>query len=1428
MFKKSIFLLFILLTGFQLSAHPYRISYLTAEDGLSRNFIDHIFRDSRGFMWFSTSKGLDRYDGYEFIHFDSRHAVNPLVSDNVHCVSEDVHGNLWIGTENGLYFLNYTSGKITNAPVKLKSRLSALSGSINFIIPDEQKNLWIGSNNSILLISFVNNEPQIQEVYSSVIPIGSLLIYEENILVGAGNEIFRLIKKEGGTYQRVNAGDRLKQLAGTVLKMYYDNGLIWIGTNTGLYKYEPTTERIQSYKANGAPGQLSSDFITDIAKIRDGQLMVGTLIGLNTYDYLTDKFTVITSEPDGRNFPLSNNFVNCLLVDNDKIWVGTEKGGVNLLIPSQSVFTNFEHSATNAGTLSPNPVNAIYEDNDGDLMVGTVEGGLNILRKGATGFQHFYAEASPASLSHNSVSYICQDFNGDYWIGTWGRGLNKLNKNNKLNPRFTQFANNGNSTDLESNFVSYVVSDANNRGIWIGTLTGVDFMDVASGKITHIMKHLPADKRIANVTGMALDSKNRLWIGTGAGLYCVLLNETNLKTNKISFRYFRYLLTNPGSKIIEKINCILETKEKKIWFGSYGNGIYRLDEENGEMHFTNFDESKGLLDNVVYSMLEDETGTIWMSTDKGLCAFDDQKNSIRSYIKSDGLISNQFYWNASCKGHDGKMYFGSIAGMTVFDPLKAIPVNIKNTTTISRIRILNDDIYPARVSIPGNMLTFDGSKLTGIRIHESDKAFSVEFSALNYMQADKIKYAYRLKGFDNNWTEVSSERRFAGFTNIKNGKYELEVKCTNADGSWSDQMTVLKITVIPPFYKTWWFILFLAITLVYATYRFYKYRIQSLRLQEAHLRQLVDERTHEIEQQKEQLSEQAIQLQSNVKMLMKHQDEVSRQNEMLVEQNQKITHQKEELEELTRKLEEATIDKIGFFTNITHEFRTPITLILGPVERALKLSTNPKVLEQLNIVRRNSRLLLSLINQLMDFRKVESGKMELTKSQQNFVEFLDDLILPFEDLVKDRGISFSKQYRIHPPEFMFDKDNLQKVIGNLLSNAIKFTPDFGQITVVASTYTDKKDHKEKLYLAVKDTGKGISEDEKEKLFDRFYQSRQNMAYSGSGQSGTGIGLYLCKQIIELHNGKIEAMNRHDGGSCFRFIIPIERRLSTVVSVDGKVREMIVESNSSENDSISGEMAKGKPVLLIVEDNSDMRQYIRSIMTPDYNVLEAPNGVVGLEITNRYQPDLIISDIMMPEMDGMEFCKRVKTNFTTSHIPVVLLTAKSSTDTQIESFHLGADAFLVKPFDEDLLKAIIANLSEKRKKMQLNFAESMDVEALNIDDESLDKKFMDKAMRILKENYTNPDFDVTEFIDAMGISRSLLHKKLTNLAGQSASRFIRIFRLNIGRELLIKNRVSHAMNISEIAYEVGFNDPKYFTRCFTKHFGTQPSTFMDEE
>jgi signal transduction histidine kinase/ligand-binding sensor domain-containing protein/DNA-binding response OmpR family regulator len=1371
------------------NAQVYKVNYLTADDGLSRNLVNHIYKDSKGFMWFATSKGLDRYDGYDFLHYNSTQQERYLPADVVNCMVEDSSGDYWIGTEEGLFFLCFRSGLISRASEVISTEYDYLLKNILFLKTDADGTIWIGHTLGLSTLKTSQRAYKIQLVHETT-HLADVLIYENYLYVAEENAVFRLVKDSRNQYSRVQAERQLVGLSAVVNTLFHDNSFIWIGTGHGLYRYEPISGDLRRFQQTANATSLSSNVITQIQRGKNGSLLVGTLIGLNVYDYQTNQFRRITSESTGSNEVLNNNFISALFVDDNLIWIGTEKGGVNLLSPDQQFFTHFVHSPTNRRSLSPNPVNAIYEDHDGDLLVGTVEGGLNIRKKGSSDFLHILAdEQSRTSLSHNSVSAITQDYNNDYWIATWGRGLNFLEHKNKLNPIFEQFmVHNANEDNLSSNFVSALVSDSLHKGIWVGTRSGVDFISLPDRRIYHLFSGLPILNDLRYVTGMYIDNLFRLWLGTANGLFMVDLKKSDIRAKSFTYEYFHYELSNPGSGKIEKINCILQARDGTMWFGSNGHGIYFLTEFAGKYRFTKIDESMGLIDNVVYGMLEDEAGNLWLSTDRGLCAFNPLHLTFRNFTTDDGLISNQFYWDAYHQGKDGRIYVGHVAGLTVFEPLRYTVHSSVNEVSITRISVLNENIYPPRPDLRQKYLQFDKSnRLKVLRLHESDKTFNIEFSALSYVLPHKIKYAYRLKGFENEWQEVKSNRRFANFTNISFGNYTLELRCTNADGTWSDHITTLDIKVVPPFYKSVWFLIFMSALLGYGVYKILTYRIRMLKNQEIQLKAMVEERTQQIEEQKIKLEIQA------------------------------------------QKVQEATFDKISFFTNITHEFRTPITLIMGPVERSLKLSTNPKVIEQLEIVRRNSKLLLSLVNQLMDFRKIESDKMDLFKAYHDVLEFLDDIILPFDDMAKDRGVRIHKQFRIPTPELFFDKDSLQKVITNLLSNALKFTPDKGVITILASVFTDKSDKKEKLYMAVKNTGSSIPEDELEKIFDRFYQSKSTKKQMGYGQSGTGIGLFLCKRLIELNHGKIEAMNLHDSGVSFRFVIPVERPNTgieeSIKPVEKFTNEHIVEAEMLSSTNTG---TKLKPTLLIVEDNPDMRQFIRLLMLNDFDVLEAYNGVSGLEITNRYQPDIILSDIMMPDMDGLEFCKQVKSNFATSHIPVVMLTAKTATETQIESLKSGADSYLTKPFDEELLKAVIKNLNEKKAKIQNSFAENMDTSVLNFNNESHDKKFLDKALDILKKNYTNPDFDVTEFIDSMAISRSLLHKKLTTLAGQSASRFIRTYRLNMAREILVKNRESHAMNISEIAYQVGFNDPKYFTRCFTKHFGTQPSTFMEEK
>ena len=623
-------------------------------------------------------------------------------------------------------------------------------------------------------------------------------------------------------------------------------------------------------------------------------------------------------------------------------------------------------------------------------------------------------------------------------------------------------------------------------------------------------------------------------------------------------------------------------------------------------------------------------------------------------------------------------------------------------------------------------------------------------------------------------------------------------------------MAELKITILPYFYKTTWFILLLVVLALLATWQTYQWRIRNFKRQRELLHRTVEERTYQLEQQKQLLENQT--------------EELSRQNRMLTLQNEKITRQKVQLSRMVRKVQELTLDKIAFFTNITHEFRTPITLIIGPIERALKLSYNPQVIEQLNFVERNSKYLLSLVNQLMDFRKIESGKLNIVATKGDFVSFIHSLLTPFEVFAGERNISIKHYFHMKSSEIFFDEEAMHKVITNLLSNAIKFTPDGGSISIYIATLPAKVDKEEKLYLCVSDTGTGIQEQDTAQIFNRFYQSKKQAKYPVYGQTGTGIGLYLCKRIVAMHNGDILVRNNHTTGCSFRILLPLPKE-------ENINDQLIVENNIPPAATTEkNELPKERLALtiLVVEDNADMRGYIRSILRDYYNVLEATNGAEALDVLNNQSVDFIISDLMMPVMDGIELSRRVKETFTISHIPFLMLTAKTSPETRLESYRTGVDEYLLKPFDETLLLTRIENILDNRRRYQRKFKTNMDVEALNIEEESGDKKFINQVMEAIKEHYKNPYFEVSDFSEAVGVSKSLLNKKLQSLIGQSAGQFIRNYRLNTARELLLKNRETKQMNIAEIAYEVGFNDPKYFARCFSKQFNMTPSELMNNE
>ena len=689
-----------------------------------------------------------------------------------------------------------------------------------------------------------------------------------------------------------------------------------------------------------------------------------------------------------------------------------------------------------------------------------------------------------------------------------------------------------------------------------------------------------------------------------------------------------------------------------------------------------------------------------------------------------------------------------------------------------------------------------------LQLHERDKSLYIEFAALDYDASTFANYYYRLKGFDDKWIKVPANRRQAAYTNLRPGNYTFELRYAPDGKQWLEEMAELHIAVSPYFYKTIWFILSILVLLSFLIYKVLSWRLRSLKEQQEILHIKVEERTRELEEQKKLLSTQA--------------SELYRQNQLLKQQNEKITKQKGQLIQMSKKVQELTVDKLAFFTNITHEFRTPLTLIVGPIERALKLSYNPQVIEQLHFVERNSKYLLSLVNQLMDFRKVESGKMEIVRNPGNFAKLLNELLVPFDAYASERGITIERRFRLPSCEIMYDEDAMHKVIVNLIGNALKFTPKGGQITIYATPL--RQEEQEKLFICIRDTGPGLPEEEIDKVFNRFYQSQNRRIPLSTDKAGLESVSIYANELSSCMEVQFVPKNNQSKGCSFRILLPLQYAdADSLPTPTEQVKEPV------DSPMTLQPATNGKLTILVVEDNKDMRDYIRSILAEYYNVLEASQGEEALTVLQSQNVDFIVSDLMMPVMDGFTLLKKIKTNLEFSHIPIILLTAKNTLQSRMEGLELGADAYIDKPFSMDLLLTQVTNLLNNRSNMRAYYFNSPIANIKSMAYTKADEKFLKKLNDIIDSHINDVNLDVDMIADLMNLSRPTLYRKINGLSNVTPNELIKISRLKKAAELILQGD----MRIYEIAEAVGFNSQSYFSRAFSKQFNMSPSQYAKE-
>ena len=1425
-------------TNFQQPAN-YRFQYLLIEDGLPQNTIKAIERDEYGFMWFGTNNGISRYDGYSFESFKASDSEqgSSLPDNMISSIKSGPDKRVWIGSLNGLSYFDHMKGKIFHFDKNTGHNIISNVTCIELY----NNTLWIGTSyNGIFVLAKNkdNNEYYIEKHFSkqgnnlSNNHINTIYFSKSGqLFVGTQTETLVYLPQTGQFISIMN-GVQLPQNNHINDIFESSEGDIYVSTFYGLaVNFKNNNAFTWFYSSPSDPKSLIHNTITQVSEDSNKNILIGTLGGLQYFNTETQNFTSFP-EVGPANFILNNKFIGALYCDSTgNVWVGTEKGGINKFNVYQKQFNYYAHDPNNQNSLNENTINSILKEKN-DLWIGTADGGLNRVSLKTNTFSHYkYSPYNSASISSNYITSLIRDNNNDLWAGSWGGGLNKIDtraeqiKITRINAQTP-----GYTTEIVNYFVSALKNDE--RGwLLIGTEGGLSMLDYNNKKFTSLIASPGSNPPLSEIGCLLSDTKGYYWVGTRNGLF--RFRNQSIGTCKADTLVVKDLLfyennptdstSLPGNYVIS----LLEDSRGNVWVGTYGNGIAKCNIDSTEKLFCKtFNSSNGLSNNVAYGIEEDLEGNIWISTDYGLSMLDTETQKFKKYFKQDGLLNNQFYWSASHKSYDGELYFGGTEGLNYFNPDNIQEYNYIPTPKITKLKVHNREIYPNEKLHDKTVIKQPIYNTDTIYLSYRDNNISFDFSPLDFYLTEKTKFAYQLSGIDKDWITVNSERRFASYNNLDGGTYSFLLKASNSDGIWNDIPTKTIIIITPPFWKTKWFLILTIVTVVLLTFSMIQLQMQRIIKQKKILEEKIQHRTKKIENQNIVLEQQANELIEKNNQLERRQVQIQQQKEELENKNDEISEQRDELITLNDKVKEINQQQLHFFTNISHEFRTPLTLILSPIERMLKLfQNNEEANGMLRIVNRNAHRLLILINQLLEIRKIETGNRELQVELTETKTFLLDIFESFVDLARKNQIDYQYQIEVNKVSWI-DKEKLENVLYNLLSNAFKFTTQGKSVSLKATTYS--KGGNEMLKLSVIDSGIGISNDKINKLFDRFYQVTEEKNHKNAG---TGIGLSMVKSLVEIMHGKIEVESEPDKGSVFTVQLPISKQNFADHEIDttGQTHEsgirnkvsILYDQLNDEKTTPASHADHEIETILVVEDNLDMRSFICTNLSKYFKVLEAENGRIGYEIAKNEEPALIISDIMMPEMNGLELCKKIKNNLYTSHIPVFLLTAKGNTEDFIEGLEQGADDYIAKPFSIEILVAKVTGIIENRKKLKNKFSTLEEISTSELTSSSLDVQFFNKINDIVEKYYTDSSFDVDLFAAEMFVSRSQLYKKLKAITNLSANDYINVYRLKKSVELLRQEN----MQINEVAYAIGFNDPKYFSRIFKKYFKCSPSDFV---
>ncbi len=1316
--------------------------FYSQEHGLSSNQIHSILQDKKGWMWFGTSQGACRFDGYKFTVFKNDVEDSTSLKGNlVRAVYEDRKGQLWIGTENG--GLNKFNREKENFQHLFSSgtQNELKDASVTSIHEDQTGNLWVGTESHLYQIKGENTISEIKPRNISVFTdYFRVLLSDQSgrIWLGTNHGLF-VYNPKTNTSEKINLSQNLSANEEIWEIVMDDDGTIWVGTYAnGMFIVNQTT--LESRQIIIDPNNERSNTVRSISKDKNGKYWIGTRGGL--YIYEKNKGVRAYYYHDEREpKSLVNNSIQCIAHDlKGDVWIGT-RNGINFLIEERQNIHGYKSMPDDDRYLNSSETYAFWIDSKGDIWAGTESGGINILNRKTGRFRYLVPQkGNPNSLSRNCIKALLDDGHNNLFIGTFLGGLDVLNLQTES---YKHYRNDpADPGSLSDNRVWALLKDSKND-IWVGTSSGLDKYNSQTGNFIHY-----PNLSEGQVNWLAEDDDHCLWIGSDI-----------------------LIVYNPKNQSIIRINQstrnMLQDSKKRFWLATNNEGIALYSKEKGIIK--NYTEKNGLANNQTLAILEDNDHFLWISTTNGLSKFDPEKERFHNFSLKNGFQNNQFTYGAALKTKTGELLFGGISGFNVFDPAK-----IKSGDYFAPIVLTDLKIFNKSVKIgnrKNDILTKSISETKKIRLRYEQNSVTLDFASFDYANNIGIQYSYFLENFDSGWTEPSISRS-AIYTNLDPGEYTFRVKTVSIDRQESNPGPVLTIEVLPPYWQAWWFRVILLAAIAGLFYMLIAFLVNKEKLK----------------------------------------------NDLVLERLK------------AKKLHELDTMKLRFYTNISHEIRTPLTLILGPLEKMKNNLLPPSEIKgHVDVMYRNATQLHQLINQLLDFRKLESGNLKLILTSGDLVSYISEIVNSFDKYAEEKEIELKFNSLKKRIITNFDTDKVAKIMNNLLSNAFKFTGKGGKISVNLSLVFDDSTENDPLgnleenrliEITVKDTGIGISESNLEKIFTRFFQIGE-----GPTQTGTGIGLALTKELVKLHNGKLFVTSKPGKGSKFTVQLPYEDLNASespeqVHSVAQKEQESVATASEG---YLGDKIVAGQKIMLLVDDNADVRYFIKSHFSASYQVLEAGNGIEGWDIALKTIPDIIISDVMMPDMDGFEFCKKIRKDERTSHIPILLLTALGSREHEIEGLSYGADDYITKPFDLVILQTKVANILSVRQSLKQKYNGEILLQPRNVILSSPDERFLQKAITIVEDNIDDPDLDIEKFASEIGVSRMQLYRKLNALTEMTVKEFVRSIRLKRAAQLLVQKK----LNISEVAYAVGFRDLSHFRKCFKQEFGMSASEYVEK-